>query len=158
MQSEAKLIWLIYIQGFSDSDFWNNRTVRIVCGAAKTVRKLLWAVDIMHTKSFRSLAPGRVTRQVSNSKCDISPTKCRRMMKFCLSVYDKIHSTLSSKTQKIKYTYICFISWRYNSVHVSIRVAFKFAFLVKAMLFILNFTIHIMVTLSYDNSIILTTG
>ena len=36
--------------------------------------------------------------------------------------------TLSSKTEKIKYTYICFITWRYDLVHVSIGMVFQTGF------------------------------
>ena len=33
-------------------------------------------------KTFRSLAPVRAKRKAPNSKCDISPIKCRTMLKF----------------------------------------------------------------------------
>ena len=42
MPSETKLIWLIYMQRFSGSDFFKkNRTVGIATATAGTVRKLL---------------------------------------------------------------------------------------------------------------------
>ena len=41
------------------------------------------------TKMFRSLAPVRITWQSLNLKCDISPSKCRRMLKFCLLLCNK---------------------------------------------------------------------
>ena len=41
---------------------------------------------IHRLKSFRSLTPVRITRLASNSKCNISSAKRRRMMKTCLIV------------------------------------------------------------------------
>ena len=60
------------------------------------------------TKSFRSLAPVRIARKASNSKCDLSPTKSRRMLKFHVIVCDKSHQkiTLSSKTNNEIYIYL----------------------------------------------------
>ena len=38
------------------------------------------------TKSYRSLAPMRITGLASSSKSNISQTKCRRVVKFCLNM------------------------------------------------------------------------
>ena len=42
------------------------------------------------SKSFRSLAPVRVTQKSLNPKCDISPTNCRTMLIFRLIICNRI--------------------------------------------------------------------